>query len=178
MRSVLTRVAVLVVCALVVAGAAVALLTKGDLDAARDRVDRAWASLHPMLVVRYDRLGNTGTLAAERLGRPSDLLTTLEAALSEWRTADTATGQVAAANRLEGLASRLAATAETTPRLRSSPVLRDGLAALRASLPERAQAEYNRTVARYEDTRGGWVRRLLAGALGFDPSRSLESPAV
>lgn len=178
MRKNLARIGVVALCGLVIAGIAVALWAKPDLDEARDRVDRAWADLHPMLVVRYDALAGAGTLAEERLGRPSDLLASLDEAMTAWRTADTATGQVAAANRLEGLAARLAVTAEATPRLRSSVAIRDGLAALRASAPEPARTAYNDTVARYEDSRGGWIRRLLAGALGFDPSRSLESPAA
>ena len=178
MRRRLLRAWVLVVCGLIVATTAVALLSRGDLDSARDRVDVAWARLHPRLAVRYDALSAASDLAGERLGRRSELLDLLDQAVDGWRRAETARGQLEAANRLEGLAARLVATTEATPRLRSSSQMRDSLKALEASAPDDARAAYNRSVADYEDTRGGWIRRLLAGALGFDPSRSLESPVL
>lgn len=166
------------VCGLVVAGAVVAFTSRGDLDAARDRVDAAWARLHPQLLVRYDVLADAGELAAERLGRPNDLFDVLDETVVSWRGAHTAATQLDAANRLEGLAARLVATAQATPRLRSAPEIQDSLDELTASAPDDAHAAYNRSVAEYEDTRGGWIRRLLAGALGFDASRSLESPTL
>jgi hypothetical protein len=177
-RKAVLRASVVVACLLVVAAVATALLSRGDLDSARDRVDRAWAELHPMLTVRYDALTGAGTAAEERLGRTTDLLDTLDETLVAWETAETAAGQLGAANRLEGLAARLSTVVDTTPRLKASAAVRRALQDVRNAAPDEAREAYNRSVAAYERHRGGWIRRLLAGALGFGASRSLESPAT
>ena len=177
-RRAVVRASVVAACLLVVAAVAGALMSRGDLDAARDRVDRAWAELHPLLAVRYDALSGAGTAAEERLGRTTDLLDTLDETVVAWQTAETAAGQLGAANRLEGLAARLATVVEATPRLKASAAVRRALGDVRNAAPDDAREQYNRTVADYERHRGGWIRRLVAGALGFEASRSLESPAV
>jgi hypothetical protein len=84
--------------------------------------------------------------------------------------------QVKAAALLEGLAARLAALVEATPRLRSSGDVEGALAGVDRSDPTGGRQGYNRAVAAYEGVRGGFPRRLVAGALGFNPRRTLEIP--
>lgn len=177
-RGAVARAALVALGALGVAAVAVALVSRPGLDDGRKRVDRAWAALHPLLSVRYDALAGAGDAAEERLGRGTELLATLDEAVATWRTADTAARQLGAANRLEGLAARLATVAEATPRLKSSPAVRRALDQVGEAAPDDARARYNDVVAGYERERGGFLRRLLAGALGFDASRSLESPTA
>jgi hypothetical protein len=40
-----------------------------------------------------------------------------------------------------------------------------------------ARGAYNGAVAAYQRARGGFPRRLVAGALGYDDRRTLEVPA-
>ncbi|MGH8999581.1 MAG: LemA family protein [Acidimicrobiia bacterium] len=170
------RVGAVVLLGVVSAGVGVAVESRSDLDEARHRVDRAWAGLHARLVERYDLLAAAAGAADERLPGPSSLPAAVEQAWRDWQGASTATGQVAAANRLEGLAARLAATVEAVPRLRSSGTVQAALDSLASSASESERLAYNGEVAAYERVRGGFPRALVAGVLGFDASRSLEVP--
>jgi hypothetical protein len=85
--------------------------------------------------------------------------------------------QVAAAAGLEGLAARLSATVATTPRLRASTDVAEAMRRLEQTDTTSARAPYNTAVAAYQRARGGFPRRLVAGALGYDDRRTLEVPA-
>jgi hypothetical protein len=173
------RAVVLLASALAAGTVVLAVGSRTDLADAGERVDAAWGRLRPALDQRYDALDQAGDAARERLGSESSLLTDLDAAIAVWRSSrgGPADAQVAAANRLEGLAARLAATVSSTPRLRSSEDVADALEAVGEAGPERAGSDYNDAVAAYEDVRGGFPRRLVAGALGYDSRRTLEVPA-
>lgn len=179
MRGWAVRIVVLVVSALVTGAAVLALGSRGDLEQAEDRVDAAWARLRPALDERFRLLGAAGAAAADRLGEPPALLAELTPALSSWRdgAGRPVEEQATLANRLEGLAARLEALVEATPRLRSSEEVADALAAVEDADPADARDQYNTVVAAYERVRGGFPRRLVAGALGFDTRRTLEMPA-
>jgi hypothetical protein len=84
---------------------------------------------------------------------------------------------VAAAAHLEGLAARLSATVATTPRLRGAPDVTGAMRPLEETTIARAGAPYNSAVLAYERVRGGFPRRLVAGALGYESRRTLEVPA-
>jgi hypothetical protein len=173
------RAGVLVVSALVTGAVVLALGSQGDLEKAGDRVDAAWAQLRPGLDQRYLALGRAGDAARERLGDDPALLTDLADGLERW--ADTPRQpvevQAATANRLEGFGARLRAMVEATPRLRSSEAVAGALAEMDQDDPTAARTGYNQEVASYEDIRGGFPRRLVAGALGFDSRRTLQLPA-
>jgi hypothetical protein len=83
---------------------------------------------------------------------------------------------VGAAAHLEGLAARLSATVATTPRLRGADVA-EALRPLEETDTAQAGAPYNKAVLAYERVRGGFPRRLVAGALGYESRRTLEVPA-
>lgn len=173
------RAGVLIVSALVTGGVVLALGSRGDLEKAGDRVDVAWAQLRPDLDARYLALGRAGEAARERLGDERALLTEIAGGLERWRDGgrQAVEVQTALANRLEGLGGRLRAMVEATPRLRSSVEVAGALADMDRADPTAARVGYNRAVDGYENVRGGFPRRLVAGALGFDTRRTLEVPA-
>lgn len=173
------RAAVVLASALATGSVVLTLGSRPDLEDARRRVDAAWVALRPALDDRYEALGGAGAAARERLGGDRPLLGGIDSALAAWRSGGSAPveDQVAAANRLEGLAARLTTTAAATPRLRSSGDVDEALEALEDSDPGDARVAYNAAVVAYEEVRGGFPRRLVAGALGFDARRTLEVPA-
>jgi hypothetical protein len=170
---------VLVVSALVTGAVVLALGSRGDLEKADKGVDAAWAQLRPALDQRYLALGRAGDAAQARLGDGSALLVDLADGLEKWRDAGRRPVEVqaATANRLEGFGARLRNMVEATPRLRSSLEVAGALADMDRADPAAARTAYNLAVAGYENVRGGFPRRLVAGALGFDARRTLEVPA-
>jgi hypothetical protein len=64
----------------------------------------------------------------------------------------------------------------TTPRLRAATDVADALHRLEQTDTAPARAAYNTAVGSYERARGGFPRRLVAGALGYDDRRTLEVP--
>jgi len=174
----LLRVTVLVVSGLAAAAAVLAVSSRSELADAKARVDTSWSGLRPSLDQRYTALGQAGDAARSRLGGDRPLLADIRTAVSAWPGSRPypVEAQVKAAARLEGLAARLAALVETTPRLRSSRDVEDALGEVSRSDPTGGRQGYNQAVAAYEGVRGGFPRRLVAGALGFNARRTLEVP--
>ncbi len=179
-RNLLLVVVALVVSAVAASATAVALSSRSDLSASRRRVDAAWAGLRPVLDGRYQSLAAAAGTARDRLGADRAVFGEIATAVGDWPgTARQPTErQVAAATRLEGLARRLAATVAATPRLGSSAEVSQALDRLRtADGTDAVRARYNEAVGAYQRARGGFPRRLVAGALGYDDRRTLEVPA-
>ena len=177
-RGALLAAVVSLVSALATGAVIVAIGSRSDLQRARGDVDAAWVALRPALDDRYRALDAAAGVARSRLGADRALFAEIAGAVTGWISSGAAPvdAQVAAASRLEGLVARLAATVDGTPRLRGGGDVRDALDQLEASDPEDGRGAYNRAVAAYEATRGGFPRRLVAGALGFDTRRTLEVP--
>jgi hypothetical protein len=174
----LLRLAVLVTSALVAATVVIAASSRSDLSQARRQVDAAWDELRPALDRRYQALVEATAAARNRLGADRTLLAEIDRAVATWSSGHgTVEDQVRAAMRLEGLTARLTATVAATPRLRSSEDVGRALSALDRDNPGVARQRYNRAVGAYEDVRGAFPRRLVAGALGFGARRTLEVPA-
>ena len=185
----LLRVTVLVVSGLAAAAAVLAVSSRSELADAKARVDTSWSGLRPSLDQRYTALGQAGDAARSRLGGDRPLLADIRMAVSAWPGShglgacllrDAARhpveAQVKAAARLEGLAARLAVLVEATPRLRSSRDVEGALGEVSRSDPTGGRQGYNQAVAAYDGVRGGFPRRLVAGALGFNARRTLEVP--
>jgi hypothetical protein len=166
------------VSALAATATAVALGSRADLASSRRRVDTAWLALRPALDARYRDLGDAAGLAHDRLGADRSVFDDVARAVAAWPgTARQPTErQVAAAAGLEGLAGRLAALVAATPRLRTAADVGDALRRLQQSDSGAGRAAYNAAVAAYQRARGGFPRRLVAGALGYDDRRTLEVP--
>lgn len=170
-RSLPARLVVLV--ALLAGSVVLGAGSRSDLSQARRRVTTAWTALRPPLESRYRALGRAEDAVRERIGRPP-FDNELDTALSRWRAERDVDEAAVAANRLEGLAARLAAIARSTTRLRSSGEVSAALDAVARADPGAARQAYNRAVADYEDVRGGFPRRLVAGALGFGSALTVE----
>jgi len=178
-RGVLLVLVALVVSAVAASATAVALGSRSDLAASRKRVDAAWSVLRPKLDARYQALGDAARVAHDRLGADRAVFGDIVTAVAAWPgTAGAATDrQVAAATGLEGLAGRLAATVASTPRLRTAGEVGDALQRLQETDTGAARDAYNAAVGAYQRARGGFPRRLVAGALGYADRRTLEVPA-
>jgi hypothetical protein len=178
-RGLLLVLVALVVSAVAASATAVALGSRADLSSSRRRVDAAWVALRPALDDRYGRLGAAAAAARTSLGTGRTAFDDIGAAVAAWPgTARSATDrQVAAAAWLEGLAGRLAATVASTPRLRAAGDVAEAMHRLEQTGTAPARAAYNTAVAAYQRARGGFPRRLVAGALGYDDRRTLEVPA-
>jgi hypothetical protein len=158
---------------------AVALGSRADLASSRHRVDAAWAALRPSLDARYRDLGDAAGVAHNRLGADRAVFDDVGAAVAAWPgTAHQPTDrQVAAAAGLEGLVGRLATLVAATPRLRTAGDVSDALRRLQQADGGTGRVAYNTAVAAYQRARGGFPRRLVAGALGYDDRRTFEVPA-
>jgi hypothetical protein len=178
-RGLLLVLMALVVSAVAASATAVALGSRADLSSSRRRVDAAWVALRPALDGRYGRLGAAAGAARASLGTGRAVFDDIGAAVAAWPgTARSATDrQVAAAARLEGLAGRLSAAVATTPRLRAAADVAEAMHRLEQTDTATARAAYNTAVVAYQRARGGFPRRLVAGALGYDDRRTLEVPA-
>jgi len=177
-RGLLLVLVAVVVSSLAASATAVALGSRADLASSRRRVDIAWVALRPTLDRRYRALGDAAGVARDRLGAGRAVFGDVTAAVAAWPgTAGKSTDrQVAAAAGLEGLAGRLATTVAATPRLRTAGDVSDALQRLQQSDSPAGRAAYNAAVAVYQRARGGFPRRLVAGALGYDDRRTLEIP--
>lgn len=178
------RVALLVVVALAVSAVAasataVALGSRADLSSSRRRVDVAWSALRPSLTVRYNGLGRAAGLARARLNANRTVFDDITKAVTDWPGTERlpTDRQVAAAAHLEGLAARLSATVATTPRLRAAADVAEAMRPLEETDTAQTGAPYNAAVKAYQKARGGFPRRLVAGALGYEDRRTLEVPA-
>ena len=178
-RLVLLVVVALVVSAVAASATAVALGSRAELSSSRHRVDSAWMALRPALTTRYQSLGQAATVARARLNAQRSVFDDIAKAVSDWPGTERwpTDRQVGAAAHLEGLAARLAATVATTPRLRGDADVTQALRPLQQTDTAQAGAPYNNAVLAYQRARGGFPRRLVAGALGYEERRTLEVPA-
>jgi hypothetical protein len=167
---------ILLVLVVVVIGGAVALTLseRPKLDDARSAVDTKWKPLRApdQLVVRYQKL--EGALSAFDAAGGSDRSVSkdLHAALDAWNRALKSGGagaQAETANVVEAQATRLAANALGSERLKSNPAVTDSLLQFSTTQIDPALvAAYNRAVRAYEDERTGTLARPVARVLGYD----------
>ena len=178
-RMVLLVAVALVVSAIAASATAVALGSRSELSASRRQVDAAWAALRPALTARYQSLGHAAGVSRARLNDDRTVFNDIAAAVAEWPASERwpVDRQVGAAAHLEGLAARLSAVVAATPRLRTASDVAGALQSLEATDAARAGGPYNTAVRAYHKARGGFPRRLVAGALGYDDRRTLEVPA-
>jgi hypothetical protein len=178
-RAALLVVVALTVSAVAASATAVALSSRSDLSNTRGHVDTAWRQLRPALDTRYRLLGEAARTGRDTLRSGRGVFDEIDTAVAAWpATAPAPTErQVAAAAHLEGLAARLTATVATTPRLRTAAPVTQAMERLRQTDTAPGRQAYNAAVGAYQKARGGFPRRLVAGALGYDDRRTLEVPA-
>lgn len=171
------RVVLVLLLVAVVAGAAIAFSARPDLDAASDDAAATWQSVRGPLTTRYDLLGAAADAVLAAGGAEHDVVAEIDRALDRWR--EVASGaslseQVEAANVLEGLARRLAASVAGSERLSADADVTEAMAGLdEASIPESARA-FDDAVSEYEDVRGGPVKRTISDLLGYGAIPALD----
>jgi hypothetical protein len=154
----------------IVAGATLALSSRPRLQSDRNAVERDWRTVQPGLSARYARVDALARAISLAGGPSNPLIAQVESAYSSWKALD-AGGSVAAsialANTLEGFARRLDALVTASPLLKADPAVpaaRQQM--LVATIPD-GVTPLNDDIARYEKDRGGPVRRIVAGPLGY-----------
>lgn len=165
----------LVLVLVVVVGGSVALVATGRPALVDDRaaVDERWVPLRDPLVHRYQALQDAHAALAAAGASDRAVGQALQASLERWNDAlagGSPDAVVAAANRLEGAATRLRANVVASARLASDARLVATIAAFeaRAPAPDLVRA-YNEAVHSYESDRNESLKRPVAALLGFGP---------
>jgi hypothetical protein len=170
---------VLALVVVVVTGTVILVITvRPGLQNDAQEVRRTWKPLLQPLAVRYGALGGVVT-ALETAGNGNrDLTKQLKGALSDWdllKATTDASNQAKTANQLEGLASRIRATASASDRLKADAQLTRAIATFDAAkVPPALITHYNDTVLQYERNRDGMLRGIVANLDGYDPHPTLQ----
>jgi hypothetical protein len=155
----------------IVAGATLALSSRPRLDTDRRAVERNWLAVREGLGARYRLVDALARDIGAAGGPLNPIVSQVHTAYADW----TALGPgapvasaITTANTLEGLARRLEATVKGSPILKADKTVTAALRAVtQAPIPTQI-TPLDEAVARYEKDRGGPLRRLVAGPMGFD----------
>jgi hypothetical protein len=164
----------LIVVVLVGGAVGIVLSARPALEDQRDVVDARWAPLRGPLTSRYDALNGVAAALADAGAAERSYTVALNEELETWRRLadDQSTdpgAEASAANRLEGLASRVRANFAFSARLGTDDGIRAALEAYDlAVVPPTEIRRYNRSVREYEDARTDTLKRLPASLFGFD----------
>jgi hypothetical protein len=155
----------------IVAGATLALSSRPRLNSDRDAVERNWLAVRGGLGARYNLVEALARDINAAGGPPNPIVEQVHTAYADWSALDAdapVAPAITAANALEGLARRLDATVNGSPILKSDKTVAAALRAVTQSpIPEQV-TPLDEAVARYEKDRGGPLRRIVAGPMGFD----------
>jgi hypothetical protein len=171
------RVALLVLLIVVVlVGGAVGIMVSARpaLEDRRDVVDARWTPLRGPLTGRYDALNQVAVALVDAGAAERSYTVALNEELDTWRrlagSQDTdPRAEASAANRLEGLASRVRANFAYSARLGSNDGIRSAFEAYDlAVVPSTEIRQFNRSVREYEDARTETLKRVPASLFGFD----------
>jgi hypothetical protein len=155
----------------IVAGATLALSSRPRLESDRSAVERSWSAVREELGKRYERVAALATAIDDAGGPSNPIVEQVRTAFASWialRSNTPIASAITVANTLEGLSRRLEATVNGSPILRSDPKVNAALRNVRAARIPAGVTALDQAVARYEKDRGGPLRRLVAGPLGFE----------
>jgi hypothetical protein len=166
----------------VVAGATLALSSRPRLATDRNAVERAWRGVQPFLNTRYVGVDTLALDIAAAGGPPNPITGEVDAAFATWKALTVSSPvalSISAANTLEGLARRLAATVAGSPLLKTDLTVTGAVARMASATIPPEVTPLNDAIAGYEKDRGGALRRLIAGPLGYSaiPRLALASGA-
>ena len=155
----------------IVAGATLALSSRPRLESDRSAVERNWRAVRSSLDDRYQLVDALAKKIAAAGGPSNPIVDQVDTAYTRWRALGRdapVASDITVANTLEGLARRLDATVKGSAILKADASVTAALQQVAgARVPARVD-DLNRAVDRYEKDRGGPLRRLVAGPLGFD----------
>jgi hypothetical protein len=153
----------------IVAGATLALTSRGKLSTDRRAVERDWRAVRPELDRRYRLVDALAGDIGAAGGPANPLVTQVHDAYGTWHAQADApvSDAIATANTLEGLSRRLAVTVGRSGLLHGDPTVGRALAAMNGADIPIAVTPLEDAIAKYEKDRGGALRRLVAGPLGY-----------
>ena len=154
----------------IVAGATLALGSRPRLERDRSAVERDWRAIRPALDQRYRRVVALANEIDAAGGPANPLVKSVDDAYSTWhkQTGSPVADSIATANTLEGLSRRLAVTVTDSPILRGDQTVTAALQAVNNATIPTGVTTLEDAIAKYEKDRGGALRRLVAGPLGYD----------
>ncbi len=170
---------VLALVVVIVTGTVILVVTvRPGLQDDAQEVRRTWEPLLQPLAARYTALNGVEVALVAAGNGNRDQTKELKRALSDWSllvgTTDDG-AQSRTANQLEGLASRIRATAAGSARLQTDAALTQAIAGFDAAkVPAKLVNTYNDTVLRYERNRDGTLRSIVANLDGYDPHPTLQ----
>jgi hypothetical protein len=153
----------------IVAGATLALTSRPRLSSDRSAVERNWRAVRSGLGTRY-RLADALAKAIDAAGGPANpLVKQVDDAYGTWRAQTDAAvaDQIATANVLEGFTRRLKVTVTRSALLQGDANVTAALHAMNQAAIPTAVTPLEDAIAKYEKDRGGALRRLVAGPLGY-----------
>jgi hypothetical protein len=174
------RAILLAIVAAVVAVGVLVLIGRPKLDKAQTRAVAAWHQIQPALERRYRALHDLErAMTAHAPIRDAEQATVSQ--LARWDALGGDLGpQVDTANRLEGLGRRLVrAATDPAGRYQGDASIAAAVRAYQATAPHAPDVTaFNRAVGGYRSERDGFVWRVLASPLGFDPLSRFEPASV
>ena len=156
----------------IVAGATLALSSRPRLQTDRSAVERDWRAVRPGLNARYELVDGLAVAVGAAGGPPNPIVADVAATYADWRSVSTVNPvatAISTANRLEGFARRLSVTVTESPLLKADAAVSAALHALEVNqVPAAGVSHLDDDVSKYEKDRGGPLRRLVAGPLGYE----------
>jgi len=154
----------------IVAGATLALGSRPRLERDRSAVERDWRAIRPALDARYKLVVALGNEIDGAGGPANPLVKTVDDTYATWRRQGDApvADSITTANTLEGLARRLTVTVTQSTILKGDHSVTEALQAVTDSRIPTGVTALEDAIAKYEKDRGGALRRLVAGPLGYD----------
>lgn len=140
-------------------------------------VERTWADVEAQYQRRFDLIPNLVNIAESFAGFERSTLVEVTNLRSQWQAGGTINQQVQTAQEFEGALSRLIATFENYPQLRTS----DQFLALQDSLAETenmvavARTRYNAAVSSYNIVVRSFPSNIVASWFGFEQRAFFES---
>jgi hypothetical protein len=176
MRWVRRAVLVVPLAVLIIAGIAV-FTARPDLNSTRNDTRDRWTVLRPPLDRRYQVLQSAATNTVNAGGPQATLATQVTAELRRWSASknDDIATQVDQANALEAMGRRLTTAVKASARLQANQTVKNSVGAFASNTPPTEAAAYNAAARKYQDARSGFLRKPVAGLLGFDAIPTYDS---
>ena len=155
----------------VVAGATLALSSRPRLQTDRRAVERDWSAVRSGLNVRYGLVDGLAKAIGAANGPPNPIVADVAATYADWKSVSAVNPvatAISTANRLEGFARRLSVTVTDSALLKADRAVSAALHALQVDQVPPGVSRLNDDVSKYEKDRGGALRRVVDGPLGFD----------
>jgi hypothetical protein len=169
----------LVLLSLLVAGIALVMTSRPDLEDARNDVDTSWDDATTALDDRFTLLATANSTVLNGPGPAGEIAKDVDEALRRWlssRRDDDRDAGIDAANDLDGLGRRLVLTVRASPRLSADPAVTGPLDQFANAEPPEQLAAFADAVRAYEEERRGPFRGLVADVLGYDAVPTLAVP--